>query len=267
MPTGLIRAVTCVDADKPERASVDRGLALAVRGRGCGQQALGGQAAEHTAQAGGQAGPFLVGEPGEDARLPGLPEAVRDGAPLRGEVEADVAVVLLVPSPPDPPLALQARRQPAHRALLQAEQGRELALGDAVRRQEFGQRAGFRGRHGGKPACPGATWGGTARRGAVRRGDGRGAVRRGGGRGAVRRGAAGVVAPGRRGRALPGGRRGQYAQQDREEPLQLRTAQCGIHRNSCTPQLTTWYRQRVRVASYNYGIGRRTGPQTISSPL
>src|SRR5262250_94924 len=26
MPTGLIRAVTCVDADKPERASADRGL-------------------------------------------------------------------------------------------------------------------------------------------------------------------------------------------------------------------------------------------------
>jgi len=51
-------------------------------------------------------------------------------------------VVLLVPPAPDPPLALQAGRQPADRALLQAEEGRELALGDAVRRQQFGQRAG-----------------------------------------------------------------------------------------------------------------------------
>src|SRR5215813_14551196 len=105
-------------------------LALAVSGRGNSQQALGDQAAQDAAQAGGQAGPFLGGEPGQDAclpRLPGLPETVGDRASLRGEVEADVAMVLLIPSPPDPALALQACRQPADRALFEAEQGRELA--------------------------------------------------------------------------------------------------------------------------------------------
>src|SRR5262249_57016143 len=84
--------------------------------------------------------------------------------PLRGEVEADVAVVLLVPPAPDPPFALQAGSQPADRALLQAEQGRQLALGDAVRRQQFGQRAGLRGSDGGQPGRCAAARSGVTRR-------------------------------------------------------------------------------------------------------
>src|SRR5262249_42382414 len=114
--------------------------------------------------------------------------------------------------------------QPADRALLQAEQGRELALGDAMRREQFGQRAGLRGRHGGKirPRAPP--------------------------RGAVRRGA-------------------QHAPQPPPEPLPPRPPPPRIPGNSCTPQLLPWYLRCVRVASYNYGFGRRTSPQTISSPL
>ena len=46
-----------------------RGSSLAVGGRGAGEQALGGEAAQHAAQAEGQAGPFFGGQPGEDALL------------------------------------------------------------------------------------------------------------------------------------------------------------------------------------------------------
>src|SRR5690348_2637590 len=147
-------------------------VARAVGRRRDSQQSLGDQAAEHAAQAGGQASPFLRGEPGQDARLPGLPglpDAVRDRAPLRGEVEADVAVVLLVAPAPNPPLALQAGRQPADRALLQAEEGRKLALGDAVRRQKFGQRAGLGGRDSRQPARRAAGGGGVTPPGVARR--------------------------------------------------------------------------------------------------
>src|SRR5579859_2499952 len=200
-----------------------------------GQQALGCQGTDDATQAQGQASLFFRGQTGEDALLaglPGLPEAAGHGPALRGEIEPDIAVVLLVPPPADPALALQARGQAAHRALLQAEQGRELALGDAVRGEQLGERAGLRGRDGGHPR----------RRGAVLAGAVRASTGRAGGR-------------------------AQRAQQQAEKLVKLRAVQCGIHRNSCTPQLRPWYVRAVRVAPYNYGFGRHSLPHAISSPL
>ena len=54
----------------PRAAELGRGLAgLAVRG-GAVEQALGDQFAHHPAQAEGEAGTFLGGQAGENARLP-----------------------------------------------------------------------------------------------------------------------------------------------------------------------------------------------------
>jgi hypothetical protein len=75
--------------------------------------------------------------------LPRLPHLGRDLAPFRGEVEAHETLVLLVPAAPEPAFALQARGQPAHGALLQAQQGGELALRDSPRREQLDQGAGL----------------------------------------------------------------------------------------------------------------------------
>ena len=63
------------------------------------------------------------------------------------------------------------------------------------------------------------------------------------------------------------GTRAEHAQQQPEELIKLRAPQYGIHRNSCTPQLSPWYLRNVRVAPYNYGFGQHTRSQTIGSPL
>ena len=75
-----------------------------------------------------------------------------------------------------------------------------------------------------------------------------------------------VVVPGGPG-VWRDGTRAQHAQQHPEELIKLRAAQNGIHRNSCTPQLSPWYLRNVRVAPYNYGFGQHTRSQTIGSPL
>ncbi len=79
-------------------------------------------------------------------------------------------------------------------------------------------------------------------------------------------GAGHVVVPGGPG-ACRDGTWAQHAQQQPEELIKLHAAQCGIHRDSCTPQLSPWYLRHVRVAPYNYGFGRHTRAQTIGSPL
>src|SRR5262249_9358666 len=76
-------------------------------------------------QPAGRAGALPGRQPGRDPRLtclPGLPHLGGDHPSLGGEVEAHEALVLLVPAAPEPALALQAGGQPAHGALLQAQQ-------------------------------------------------------------------------------------------------------------------------------------------------
>ena len=69
---------------------------------------------------------------------------LRDLAPLGRQVQPDIPLVALVPAAPEPAFAFQPRSQPADRALVQTEQGRQLALGDPAGRHQLDQRPGLR---------------------------------------------------------------------------------------------------------------------------
>jgi hypothetical protein len=249
------------------------GLAEAV------EQAFCGETAHQAAQARREAGALLRGERGQDAGLPGLPgtpDLARDGAARRCQVEPDVALVLLVPAAPQPALALQARRQPADRALLQPQQHRQLPLRDPARRHQLDQGAGLGRRyrqphrwlagilHVGVSASvlsagvPGAVLPGVSVPGASVSG-----ARPAG------TGMTGALRPGRS-RGAPGAPHGggaHGAQQLRQQPLQVGVGERRIHMDSCTAQLPRWYGRCVTVAPYNSGSCSGDAAHTIGSRL
>src|SRR5450755_2327205 len=147
-------------------------LARVAASRRVADNSFGGEAPDQPAEPCLQACALVSAQRRQDARLPGLPrvqDASRDCPALWRQVEPDVPLIVLIAAAPDPALPLQPGGQPAHRALLQAQQAAELALGDPPGRDELDQRAGLRCRYGretavgrGLAAGPASVTGGAA---------------------------------------------------------------------------------------------------------